>query len=353
MAPEQLTAGTVTCASDNYAFGLIAYEMLTGRRAFNPDTLFQLGELHRDGLRVRPSDLRPSVPTIVDDILLKALSYDPDDRYSSADALAQALYQALTGKKPGTAPLHSDLVPDATTRRLHGVQTVQVRRTRFAVIAGGVVLLAAICLGLGLLTASLLQRSTAVVNTPPASPVSPAINRSISYYLMVQKRLPNGTEHQKPFRATGNEILGDGWTFTVHTSNSQGGHLYLVNEGPAKEGVSYNLLFPTPSRNGGSTWVPASEFETGSYGLDTNQGTEKFWLVWSAAPVPELEAVKGFVNPKDRGQVSDPKLAEALGAFLSKHWATKPQVEVDKTAKIVSVKSTSDVLVNLLELEHH
>src|SRR5688572_2052821 len=50
MSPEQLAAQPLDVTSDIYALGIIAYEMITGRRPYNPDSIVQLYGMHRDGL---------------------------------------------------------------------------------------------------------------------------------------------------------------------------------------------------------------------------------------------------------------------------------------------------------------
>jgi serine/threonine protein kinase len=101
MAPEQLE-GKPSRSSDIYALGLIAFEMLTGRLPFNPDAdsgikaARQLIEMQRAGIRVRPRDLRPSLPVAAQDSILRALSYSPIDRYQRADQFGQELALALT-----------------------------------------------------------------------------------------------------------------------------------------------------------------------------------------------------------------------------------------------------------------
>ena len=47
MAPEQLSGRPVSAATDVYALAEIAYEMLTGRKPFNPETGFELLEMQR------------------------------------------------------------------------------------------------------------------------------------------------------------------------------------------------------------------------------------------------------------------------------------------------------------------
>ena len=100
MAPEQLI-GKPSAASDTYALGVIAYEMVTGRRPFNPDSPYQLLGLQREGVRVKPADLRPSLPAQAQAVILKALSYEQEDRQARARDLGDELSRALSAETEG------------------------------------------------------------------------------------------------------------------------------------------------------------------------------------------------------------------------------------------------------------
>lgn len=351
MAPEQLNARPVAGSADTYSLGAIAYEMLTGRRPFNPETAFQLVEMQRAGVRVKPTDLRPALPQAVDNVILKALDYNPQKRYSSARLFADYLADALEEDEVSES---RRVYSNAETIAMPRAMAARARKRKYGSIAAGLVLLAVVFAGL-LMWPRTSSKTTGDQPASDPAKTSGVASRTIGYYLMVQKYLPNGKAYQDPFKATGNDILGDGWQFRVHTSSPQDGFLYLVNEGPAAGGaVSYNLLYPTPKFNGGSARVVAGEDrDIGPYALDAHQGTERFWLVWSASPVVELEAVKSVVNSKEKGTVSDPQRAEAIRNFLDTHWATRPEVEIDRINELVNVKANSDVLVNLMELKHH
>ena len=95
MAPEQLM-GKPSASSDVYALGVISYEMLTGRRPFNPDSPYQLLEMQRGGVKVNPVDLRPSLAEAAQHVILKSLSFDPQDRYSRARDFGEELARALS-----------------------------------------------------------------------------------------------------------------------------------------------------------------------------------------------------------------------------------------------------------------
>ena len=98
MAPEQLEKRPVTAASDTYALGVIAYEMITGRSPFNPESGFQLLEMQRKGVRVKPQDLRPGLPEAAQSAILRALSFNPSERYRKSQDFGDELCRVLTAE---------------------------------------------------------------------------------------------------------------------------------------------------------------------------------------------------------------------------------------------------------------
>jgi tRNA A-37 threonylcarbamoyl transferase component Bud32 len=87
VAPEQLM-GRSEPRSDIYALGVVCYEMLTGRRPFEPETPFQLYELQKAGKVAPPSKLRKGIPKAADFAILRALSFRPEDRQATAREFA-------------------------------------------------------------------------------------------------------------------------------------------------------------------------------------------------------------------------------------------------------------------------
>jgi tRNA A-37 threonylcarbamoyl transferase component Bud32 len=94
MAPEQLL-GRPSAASDIFALGVIAYEMLTGSRPFNPPTPYQIMEELRAGVRVRPKELRADLPAEAEDAIIRALSYEERDRQPRARDFCEQLARSL------------------------------------------------------------------------------------------------------------------------------------------------------------------------------------------------------------------------------------------------------------------
>jgi hypothetical protein len=165
----------------------------------------------------------------------------------------------------------------------------------------------------------------------------------------------NGKPYQNAFASSGQEIFESGWKFRMEINSPQAGCLYLLNEGAVPGGsVTYNMLFPAPVTNSGSPYLEANQrIQTGWMVFVPEQGTEKFWMVWAAEDVPELEAVKEAVNERDKGEIRDEKQADDVREFLRKHSSSKPKIEVDRANKQTSVKGAGPILVNLIELEHH
>ncbi len=100
MAPEQWS-GNAVFATDQYALAVMAYELLTGRPPFQGSPM-QMMYLHTQQLPQPPSSLNPQIPADMDSVLLCALAKQPDVRFASISAFANAFSQALQGIDPPT-----------------------------------------------------------------------------------------------------------------------------------------------------------------------------------------------------------------------------------------------------------
>ena len=91
MAPEQIEGQEADARTDIFAFGVVLYEMVTGKRAFTGKTHASLiSSILKD--TPRPIvELQPLVPPLLDHIVSRCLAKDPDDRWQSASDLTREL----------------------------------------------------------------------------------------------------------------------------------------------------------------------------------------------------------------------------------------------------------------------
>jgi serine/threonine protein kinase len=94
MAPEQWSEGAPDPRSDLFATGAILFELLSGQPAFPGNDLMQVYHAVMSG---QPAALTGSASiTAIDGVIHRALEKRPEDRFQSADGMAQALRSALT-----------------------------------------------------------------------------------------------------------------------------------------------------------------------------------------------------------------------------------------------------------------
>ncbi len=131
MAPEQLD-GKPTFATDQYALGIVTYEWLCGIYPFEGSALAIINQ-HINAPPPPLREKRPDLPAAVENVVLKALAKDPQQRYTSvqafAGALARASQQNAVILDDDTQPLTalkfisaSSLITDTTPTR-HSPQT--------------------------------------------------------------------------------------------------------------------------------------------------------------------------------------------------------------------------------------
>jgi serine/threonine-protein kinase len=99
-------------ARDVYALGCVAYELLVGRPPFVGETAMNVLTQHVLQIPVPPSERRPGLATVYDDVLLKALAKDVDERYLTAGAFRDALLAAHRGTADPKRILVADDDPD-------------------------------------------------------------------------------------------------------------------------------------------------------------------------------------------------------------------------------------------------
>ena len=91
MSPEQARGQAADQRSDIFAIGLIFYELLTGERAFQALTDYELLEKVRQADVVSPREHVPGLPRQLEHIVMNALTVDPDNRYPTAADFADAI----------------------------------------------------------------------------------------------------------------------------------------------------------------------------------------------------------------------------------------------------------------------
>ncbi len=392
MAPEQLLGAPASVASDIYASAVIAYELLTGRRPFNPDSpspiaaIPLLMTMQRNGQVIPPRQLRPSVSEAAQAIVLRGLAFDPTARLADARQFGDDLAQALAATNEPTQaavtlPASAALPARASVPALPlsaGAPTPPVagellsapvapmpvpqprERRRGWLVAVAVTAVLGSVLGLYLAaTWSSPGGSPALqeVATPERSQAAPEV-RTLTYSVTLQrdpKRYPN----QKSIQLIGDPVFSSGDRVRLAFTSPQGGHLYIFNESPRQAGGPrrMNILFPSPTSNGGSPELGGGQAvripgHGDGFVFDKEEGVELLWIVWSRSAQPRLDPLKRWANPEDGGEIKDAADVDVVDAFLRDHASPAPAVARDDHARATRLSGTTDVFVRSVRLEH-
>jgi serine/threonine-protein kinase len=143
MAPEQFAGTGASVKSDIYALGLTLYEIFTGRRAHESQTLDDLRKFHQSGTHTTPSSIVRDLDPAVERLILRCLERDPERRPASALVVAAA----LPGADPLAAALAAGETPSPEILAAAGeAEALSVARGLTAVvgIAAGLLVFAAI-----------------------------------------------------------------------------------------------------------------------------------------------------------------------------------------------------------------
>lgn len=101
-SPEQAKGLPVLPQSDIYSIGIVLFEMLTGQMPFDSDNPVALALKHIGEPPPSPRRFNPSIPPVVEQIVLKTLAKEPNQRYASAEQLSRALRNLEAQSEQGT-----------------------------------------------------------------------------------------------------------------------------------------------------------------------------------------------------------------------------------------------------------
>ncbi|HEY1391670.1 MAG TPA: serine/threonine-protein kinase [Ktedonobacterales bacterium] len=179
IAPEQITTGQVSAASDIYSLGAMLFELVTGHAPFEADSLMEMLRKQSQDMPPLPRAFRPDLPEPAEAVIWQALAKQPGERFASASEMAHAFSDGLNGQWDSSVrPIAFAAPAFSTPNSLQWTNTVppvswssqsptQIRKRRstapawLAVIA--LIIIAALVLdrnGVGSLLGSLLTPGT-------------------------------------------------------------------------------------------------------------------------------------------------------------------------------------------------
>jgi serine/threonine protein kinase len=135
MSPEQALGKPATPKSDLYSLGVVLYEALTGELPYTADNPIAVSMKHVNEPLVPPKEIDPAIPEGMNALVVKLMAKNPEDRYASANELADDLWRISRGREPAAvpavaAPTRTQRAPVAPSGRTTRVQPPRPARRR-------------------------------------------------------------------------------------------------------------------------------------------------------------------------------------------------------------------------------
>jgi serine/threonine protein kinase len=105
LSPEQILGNLQDRRSDLFSLGIVLYQMSTGKRPFDGDSVEAVCAQIISSAPLPPSHHNPALPAEFDHVVMRCLSKNPEDRFPSAEAFAASVYPFA--RNAGAAAVHS------------------------------------------------------------------------------------------------------------------------------------------------------------------------------------------------------------------------------------------------------
>jgi serine/threonine protein kinase len=298
LSPEQARAVSgkdIGKEADIYLLGLVAYELLTGKRVFSGDAR-ELVRQHKEDDPIPPVQRNPALRGYprLNRVFAKVLSKKPENRYQTARDFHQALAEALTPR---------------------------LWRKRMAAMT------AAILITMG---------GWAVYGFWPEEEPLPARPLELSIFRRADSGRPENVKPDHAFRS------GDGISFVINPPQS--GYLYVLRKG--SNGTT-EILFP--SREDSDSYeqmrahqpieLPAQDGEW--YGFAPQAGTDRLYVIWvpekGRAFLTDLESAVELES-NQLGPDQEKRTLAALHAYASRQRAASTPGRPDPQVKIIELR---------------
>jgi serine/threonine-protein kinase len=147
MSPEQCRGLELDCRSDLFSLGVALFEWLTGFRLFTGDSELAIMKSIVEGKIYAPSYFKPDIPKPVEDLLMRALAKDREQRYQSARELQYDIDQFLNQYEFNPSNIHlsnflkqlfQDELEEERSRVSHASAAARASHNQVAAVPGDV-----------------------------------------------------------------------------------------------------------------------------------------------------------------------------------------------------------------------
>jgi serine/threonine protein kinase len=227
MSPEQAKAKELDARTDLFSFGIVLYEMATGKPAFSGASNALIFDAILNKMPITPSRVKPEISPELERIINKALEKDRDLRYQTAAEMRADLKRLKRDTDSGKSAVHSGASEVASSTQTHSAASTTAAQSeiaappknKLAFVAAGIVLL--------VIAGFVIYRLSA---PKPAKPQSTKISRISQWNKEIGSSALSPDGHTIAFTST---IGGVPQVFVMLTSGGE--PLQLTNDEGAKQ----------------------------------------------------------------------------------------------------------------------